>query len=118
MPALNFQDRFAPAVEAGRKRTTIRRPRPDIRRGKTLYLYTGQRTKACRKLKEATCTDVLPLHIDESGVFFVSGQGLTQHELARLAHSDTDGLLDVGAFVDFFKEHYGLPFDGVLISWV
>jgi hypothetical protein len=44
MPALDFQARFAPLVESGEKRQTIRkrRKRP-IGVGQTLYLWTGQR---------------------------------------------------------------------------
>ncbi len=53
MPSLNFQARFAPLVESGEKRQTIRAYRKDGRdpkRGDKLYLFTGMRTKACRPL--------------------------------------------------------------------
>lgn len=52
MPAYNFQKQFAPLVESGQKRQTIRAigKRRHARPGESLQLYTGQRTKACRKL--------------------------------------------------------------------
>lgn len=58
MPALNFKKRFEPMIESGDKRQTIRAKRKDCRdpkEGQTLYLYTGMRSKGCRKLGEAPC---------------------------------------------------------------
>ena len=53
MPALNFRAEFADAVERGEKCQTIRAYRKDGRNpkpGDTLHLYTGMRTRACRRL--------------------------------------------------------------------
>lgn len=53
MPMFNFKKQFADSVESGEKRQTIRarrKNRPQV--GQTAYLYTGARTKACRKLGE------------------------------------------------------------------
>ena len=56
MPALNFQKQFVPLIESGEKRQTIRSQRKQpIKVGDLLYLYTGQRTKNCRKLAESIC---------------------------------------------------------------
>ena len=65
MPALNFQEQFAAAVESGEKRQTIRseRKRP-IKVGDTLYLYTGMRTKRCRKLGSAGCVGIEEIRIN------------------------------------------------------
>lgn len=49
MTAFNFQARFAPLVESGAKRQTIRTSRR-CKPGALVQLYTGMRTKACRKL--------------------------------------------------------------------
>lgn len=54
MVALNFQKQFAADVETGRKRQTIRE-NTKARAGCALQLYYGQRTKQCRKLKDAVC---------------------------------------------------------------
>lgn len=51
MPSFNFQASFAAAVESGQKTQTIRKTcRAKV--GDAAYLYTGQRTKQCRKLGE------------------------------------------------------------------
>ncbi len=58
MPALNFKV-FIDKIESGEKCQTIRQQykRP-IKPGDKLYLYTGMRTKNCRKLGEAVCDSV------------------------------------------------------------
>ena len=51
MPALNFKKQFAEKVETGEKRQTVRAKRKRaFVVGDKLYLYTGMRTKYCRKL--------------------------------------------------------------------
>lgn len=68
MPALNYQKRFAPLVESGKKKHTIRACRKDgrdPRPGEVLYQYTGMRTKGCRKLREDICRVVWPVYMDE-----------------------------------------------------
>ncbi len=131
MPAFNFQARWADAVWIGAmhatsqyaavgtivpKRTTIRkwgRAWP----GQTLYLYTGQRTAACRKLGEVLCLSATPFTISEAGVPRLGDHALNAAELERLARLDTAGLLGGPEFLAFFRDHYGLPFDGGLYGW-
>ena len=118
MPVLNFKERFAANVAVGRKRQTVRvrRKRP-IRPGDRLYLYTGMRTKRCRKLGEATCKRVdeivIELNVDET--IWVNGQTLSRPE--RLVLARADGFVSVGRFVAFFRRTYGLPFEGVIVKW-
>jgi len=117
MPAYNFQKRFAPAVERGEKRQTIRAQgkRRHARPGERLALYTGQRTTSCRKLGMGICTAVRPLSIDEAGIF-VDGLPLSDAEAAALARAD--GFKDFVEMREWFREtHEGLPFSGVLIQW-
>jgi protein gp37 len=71
MPALNFKKQFAPLVETFKKRQTIRALRKDNRNprpGQTLYLYTGMRTKGCKKLGEATCKKVTQITIEANNI--------------------------------------------------
>jgi len=69
MPALNFQARFADAVERGDKTQTIRAPRKrPFKVGDNLYLYTGMRTKWCRKLLDAVCIGVDPIRIERNNM--------------------------------------------------
>ena len=62
MPALNFKKEFADKVASGEKRQTIRALRKDgknPRPGQKLYLYTGMRTKYCRKCGDPLTTKEL-----------------------------------------------------------
>lgn len=121
MVAYNFKPQFAPLVESGAKRQTIRAlgKRRHARPGDALQLYTGQRTRSCRKLidPDPRCLSVRPIaiRIHSSGVSSVSldGKMLSTPEVRRLAI--TDGFESLGAFLDFFEDR--MPFDGVLIQW-
>jgi hypothetical protein len=126
MPALNFQPRFAPLVESGEKRQTIRaeRKRP-IRAGQTLYLntWTGSpfRSKV-RRLRTAMCCEALPISIivgrRESAVY-VDGSRLLEQERRELA--EAEGFEDCGEMYRWFEEVHGLcagnPFHGQVIRW-
>lgn len=124
MPAYNFKQQFAPAVESGQKRQTIRQTTKGARRGSTAYLYTGQRTSSCRKLGEGTITDVLPIEIGRHacGEPYAS---ITENDgkQAHIVHRDLDVLARADGFqtgaemVEWFAAQYGLPFDGFLHLW-
>ena len=121
MPALNFQTRFASAVRTHQKRQTTRRvwKRP-IKPGDTLYLYGGMRTTRCRKLRVAVCLDCRPITISEHSISIVTdgdtlGVWPEGGSLEWLAHQD--GFDSWKEMRDWFKERYGLPFEGVLITW-
>lgn len=118
MPALNFQARFAPLVESGEKTQTIRAFRKDGRDpkpGDTLYLFTGMRTKACRKLGEATCADALPIEILTGRCIVLHGGPLAPGYADALAI--LDGFGSAGEMMDWFEKTHGLPFEGLLIRW-
>ena len=118
MPALNFQERFAAAVESGEKRQTIRRAwkRP-IKVGDMLYLYTGMRTKRCEGIGQYVCKSVRTIKftlgtisIDEETYCF--GQTHAAHHFAK-----ADGFDSWPEMRNWFSDRYGLPFEGVLIEW-
>jgi len=118
MPALNFKKQFAPMIESGEKRQTIRALRKDCRNpqtGQMLYLYTGTRTTSCRKLKEVICKDVSQLTIEKNGDIIVGIDCLDSWQEYKLACDD--GFRTLGDFLDFFRNTYGLPFYGLLIMW-
>jgi len=117
MGALNFQAQFAPLVESGEKRQTIRAYRKDGRDpkpGDTLYLYTGMRTKACRKLGEVECAEVENIAFDYDDLE-VGNRTLWSHEAQTLAESD--GFETWPDMVAWFAKTHGLPFEGLLIRW-
>jgi hypothetical protein len=118
MIAINFKAKFADLVATGKKTQTIRRTNR-FKVGDTLQLYTGQRTKACRKLGEAVVTDVIGVGIYNDGVvfpicdgfFFASNKGTSNF-------AKKDGFKDFEEMKAFFVAQYGdLPFEGYLIQW-
>jgi len=122
MPALSFKAQFADAVERGEKRQTIRarRKRPFMVSDR-LYLYTGMRTKACRKLGESTCTEVLPIeicirreHQCVYGWVTVGGNLLSEYQILQLAQAD--GFSSAAEFFKFFCED-AERFRGQLVKW-
>jgi hypothetical protein len=48
-------------------------------------------------------------------VVYLNNIILVPCELEALAQDD--GFESIGDFVGFFRDHYGLPFEGVLIRW-
>lgn len=125
MPAYNFQKQFAPLVESGQKRQTIRQTAKGATRGATAYLYTGQRTAHCRKLGEGTITDVLPIEIGRHACSEPYAS-ITEYDGKRthLAHEQLDSLAKADGFssgeemAEWFAAQYGLPFTGYLHQWV
>jgi hypothetical protein len=117
MVAYSFMKSFADKVESGVKPHTIRDDNHNDRHAKVgndLQLYTGMRTKNCRKLRDAKCVGVYPIDIICPHVFIsVSGdwKPLTQWHIRELAI--LDGFESVEAFFDYFKERR----DRVLIAW-
>ncbi len=125
MPALNFSEKFAPLVESGEKRQTIRKLRKDGRDpkpGDTLYLYTGMRTKKCRKIGEAECLLVEPVQIN-SRIAVINGCVLIYDPSCSYDSLDMDSLAKADGFVnwkelaDWFEKIHGLAFHGLLIRW-
>lgn len=126
MPAYNFKAQFSPAVEAGQKLCTIRGRAAVV--GTTAYLYTGMRTKACRKLGQGTITRCSPIIIGRDDVAFpfviIDGRKLRMAEVWDLAKQD--GFEDSEKFVDFFADsqvYKTMPggdiqiFTGFMITW-
>lgn len=120
MAAYNFQTRFAAAVESGGKRQTIRAEskRRHARPGDKLQLYTGQRTRSCRKLRDAICSEVCPILIEDNRVtifHYLDREICENQELETLAQAD--GFKSWIEMHDWFFQVHGLPFRGVLIQW-
>ena len=142
MVAYNFKAQFAPAVESGEKRMTIRRQRVrPTQVGDALQLYTGMRTPQARKLCDTVCKAVVPFDIYENTYrqwrrdnggneknrgfrvlteaarlnVCVNGKSLAPEQIQALAHKD--GFRTATEFLDFFERQYGLPFSGEIIEW-
>ncbi len=118
MPLLGFQARFAPLVESGEKRQTIRAYRKDGRDPKgedRLYFWTGLRRPGARKLGEATCVGSCEIWIGEESAIVVDGWALADFDRDRLARAD--GFGNAAELVEWFRANHGLPFRGLLIEW-
>lgn len=117
MVAYNFQARFVAAIEAGEKAITIRTigRRRHARIGERLQLYTGQRTKACRKLvdPDPVVTGVQPITFHGGGRVWVD-TWLTAAELEALAR--LDGFPSVPGFLAFHEPPEGIR-HAVMIEW-
>lgn len=117
MPAYNFKAQFAVRVKTGLKKQTIRhkRKRPTTE-GDRLYLYTGMRTKKCRKLKEAQCRLISSITI-ANGAIVVDGRVLLAGSLLAEGFAKSDGFKDAETLIQWFTDTYGLPFQGEVIYW-
>lgn len=117
MPAINFKQRYAAAILDGSKCQTIRAPRVDHRPhaqpGDRLALYTGMRTKGCRKLMDAVCVSRQQIVITETPAIIVDGTPVRDED----GFARADGFDNFADFLDFFDNTYGLPFEGTLIKW-
>ena len=114
MPVFNFQPHFADLVESGTKTQTIRKTcRAKI--GDTVYLYTGQRTRQCRKLGEGTVINVDPVIITPRPVMRLTVCGLDV--LSMDSFAKMDGFKSAAQLFEWFAIQHGLPFEGWLIKW-
>jgi len=118
MVAFNFKAQFADDVESGKKRQTIRQ-KCRCRIGDALQLYTGMRTKNCRKLRDAACLDVVSVIIGDDPFgrlrVIVGGREIRGGRLDQFVKAD--GFARRMDLRDFFAVQYGLPFNGWLIKW-
>lgn len=115
MSALGFKKQFAGPVERREKTRTIRAKGDRFKVGGAIQLYTGMRTKACRKLvaTDPTCLSVEPVVISRDFVS-VGGWRLASGDLIEFARQD--GFASVEDFKAFFLTD-AERFDGFLIKW-
>ena len=75
-----------------------------------MQLYTGMRTKACRKLAEGTCEVSTYCQISEQGVTTGNYPSTPLEEFAQ-----ADGFDSWAEMLGWFEKTHGLPFIGRLI---
>lgn len=121
MPSLNYKTRFAPLIESGIKRTTIRLRRKDGRDpkpGQTLYHYTGMRTKKCRRLRVAQCKTVSAIRITQyscSSSISINRRRVICQALLDLVIGE--GFESLSDMLNWFRQTHGPKFSGLLIEW-
>lgn len=114
MVAFNFSPEFAEDVASGKKLQTIRQTKR-AKVGDKLQLYTGQRTKACRLLRESICEMVDYVGIRPDGLTV----GNTEMHLRNIDDfARADGFRDFRHMVMWFEKKYGSPyFTGCVYRW-
>lgn len=124
MPLLGFQSRFAPLVESGQKRQTIRAYRKDGRDpkvGDRLYLWTGLRQPGARKLGEAIVTNVRAVELNRHGALCLDRMPIYPNRFNAIAQADgfngTNDVAPMAEMIEWFENAHGLPFSGLLIEW-
>lgn len=86
MPGLNFKPEFASKVLEGSKPFTLRKRRADGREaaiGAALMLFTGMRTKACRKFATTTVVGRATVAFNEHGMVSVLHEVVMSQNEAR-----------------------------------
>lgn len=111
---------FIDKILDGSKRQTIRRERKNpIKVGDKLQLFTGLRTKKCKKLGTAIVAEINYINIWQDEYWGVqvgvNDDNLLYDEVEVLRKAD--GFDNQKDFFSFFENHYGLPFEGVIIKW-
>jgi uncharacterized protein YqfB (UPF0267 family) len=125
--AYNFNSAFVEDVAAGRKRQTVRRHRKrHVRPGEFIQLFTGMRTRHCRKLTEIdpVCLRVDEIEIDVAvrgiAAMRINGIPLSKEDQDAFARADGFGgfafpLQTMGHW--WRRIHGGGTFRGVVIIW-
>lgn len=117
MVAFNFKKVFASDVESGIKTQTIR-SKKRCKIGDNVQLYTGMRTKSCRKLADSVCIGTAKIEITEDCPWRLSEtEGEVHVRKDDKSFVELDGFKNAKEFVDFFRKEYGLPYTGYVHVW-
>ena len=117
MANIYIKGRLVEPIEAGKVKQQIRRKRCySIELGDRLYIYTDNRVRKRRRLRETQCDDVLSIFIDTNQSVIVDDNVLGVKDKHQLAlDSGFNGFM---ALFEYFKKTGGLPLSGQLIKWL
>lgn len=113
-----FKPQFAPLVENGTKRQTVRptpKRMPKVGDEISLRAWMGApyRSKQ-RVLRESVVDRVSKIEIED---YAVRIDGITLHHGEEESFAMADGFSSIVELTDWFRATHGLPFTGILISW-
>ncbi len=127
MVAINFYEKFKPAIQRGDKTRTIRPHKMKPARckvGDKLQLYINQRLPTCEKIADAICVGVAFVVIMDNGdVSLQQVQGVVDICSKDKDFFQLDGFNNKEEFFDFFKKqsvvnHLGWwSFSGWMYLW-
>ena len=104
MVAYNFSPQFVDDIAKRRKRQTLRTT-ARARVGDTLQLYTGQRTKDCRKIvdEDPVCIRTATIELNEDALYF---DGHRQASESAESYARFDGFESYAAMREWFLQTY------------
>ena len=115
MTAFNFQPQFVPLIKSGEKRSTIRQTKR-CKVGDSMQLYTGQRTRTCKKIMDVECIGTAKIVINRHSIWRIcKKEGIVC--VNKMFLHEQEGFINAQQFLDFFKDKYGLPFIGYIHTW-
>ena len=84
-----------------------------------MQLYTGLRTKKCKKLMDVVCVGVAPIIVSDNSLELLwkleETEGNVRPSAAPL--NEQEGFANVKDMIDFFRQEYGLPYRGYIHAW-
>jgi hypothetical protein len=121
MPQIGFKKQLAPKVLSGEKPFTLRALRKDGRdpkAGQTLYMFTGLRTKQCKRIAEKPCRFAVTVKLSWHSIMIPTIGTLNQIEELEL-FSKLDGFQNYLEFCQFHQITPGMKSKPMrLIAWV
>lgn len=116
MVAFNFKEEFVDKIISGEKCSTIRSTMR-CKIGDNMQLYTGQRTKKCKLIKEATCVGLADIRIGGGAIWDIIGRIGLIYPNRKPLH-EQEGFKNVEDFENFFKNQYDTDlYRGYLHAW-
>lgn len=116
MTAFSFKPVFVPKILSGEKLSTIRSTRR-CNVGDTMQLYTGLRTKKCKKLIDVVCIGIAPITINKLEIWRISKTEGNVRPSPLFFH-EQEGFKNTQDFIEFFREEYDLPYKGWIHAWL
>ncbi|HEX3856538.1 MAG TPA: hypothetical protein VHY30_04490 [Verrucomicrobiae bacterium] len=121
MPQVGFKKQFVPKVMTEEKPFTLRALRKDGRdtkAGQTLYMFTGLRTKQCRKFAEKPCRFAVTVNLSWRSILIPTIGSLKTPALLE-SFSRLDGFESYAAFCEFHKITEGMTAKPMrLVAWI
>lgn len=120
MPQINFKKEFVPKILAGEKPFTLRALRKDghdAQMGQKLYMFTGLRSKQCKKFAEKPCMFAVTIKLGWHSIFIPIMGSLGPYR--REVFSKFDGFDDYFNFCQFHEINEGMIEKEMrLVAWI